>query len=111
MKQSIVYELERGNLLTLTGMRGRELRVESGQVWLTEEAQPHDNVLFSSQTYRARSGQHLVIEALAATRLSVPEDAGVSDVHLGLRGAWALAHAVLAGLRNRGARLQLGRAA
>lgn len=111
MKQSIVYELERGNLLTLTGMRGRELRVESGQVWLTEEAQPHDNVLFSSQTYRARSGQHVVIEALAPTRLAVPEDAAVSDLQLGLRGAWSWLHAVFATLRDRGARLQLGRAA
>lgn len=111
MKQSIVYELESGNLLTLTGMRGRELRVESGQVWLTEEAQPQDNVLYSSQTYRARSGQHVVIEALAPTRLTVPETATVGDLQLGLRGAWSWVRAVLTTVRNRGARLQLGRAA
>jgi hypothetical protein len=111
MKQSIVYELERGNLLALNGLRGRELRVESGQIWLTEQAQPSDNVLGSNQSYVARSDQHVVIEALAPTRLMLPQDDAAGDLHAGLQAAWSGVHQVAAALYTHIARLHLGRVA
>jgi hypothetical protein len=111
MKHSIVYELERGSLLTLTGMRNRELHVESGQVWLTEAAQPCDHVLKEHQSYRILSTRKLVIEALEPTRVSVPHQSSagrLTAVRTAVVALWQRAVSGFAGLREQQRRLQFG---
>jgi hypothetical protein len=110
MQQSTLYELQRGSLLTLSGLRGRTLRVESGSLWLTEHAQPQDAMLDAAHPYQVQGTHTVVIEALAPTRLLVPHDCAVSDMQEALRALLqALTHtarAMLGFVR----RAQLGRA-
>lgn len=94
MKQPIVYELQAGKLLALSGMRGRELSVQQGQVWITEDAYLQDAVISAGSCYCGHGGRHVLIEALAPTRISIEaQSSAVSDLAAWFTEAW---HAIKA---------------
>ena len=63
--------LSGGELLRLEGPRGREVTVESGHVWITEEAQPDDVWLGPGQRVRLVGDGVAVLEAKGETRLRI----------------------------------------
>lgn len=63
--------LAAGELLRLEGSRGREVTVESGHVWITEEAQPCDVWLGPGQRVRLVGDGLAVLEAKGEARLRI----------------------------------------
>jgi hypothetical protein len=88
MRQFKMYELERGNLLSLTGMHGREFHVESGNIWLTEQAQPGDHMLSQCQRYSVQGTGRVVIEALTPTRLALIDNTR-ANANINMKSWWA----------------------
>lgn len=71
MKKTIHYEFEQGSVLSLQKIAGRDLRVVTGRVWLTESFQPTDFVIEQSGCYRPASNQLIVLEALSDSQIEM----------------------------------------
>ena len=63
--------LAAGELLRLEGSRGRQVTVESGHVWITEEAQPDDVWLGPGQRVWLVGEGLAVLEAKGEARLRI----------------------------------------
>lgn len=63
--------LAAGEFLRLEAPRGREVTVESGHVWITEEAQPCDVWLGPGQRVRLVGDGLAVLEAKGEARLRI----------------------------------------
>lgn len=50
---------------------GVEVRIASGEVWITRERDPDDHLLSAPATFESRSRGRLVVLALTAARLEV----------------------------------------
>jgi hypothetical protein len=60
-----------GQLLRLEAARGREVRCESGHLWITEEAQPCDVWLAAGQRVRLVGEGLALVEAKGEARLTI----------------------------------------
>ena len=63
--------LPAGALLRLEGPRGLEVRVEAGQLWITEQDQPDDVWLAAGQRVRLVGDGLAVLEAKGDARFSI----------------------------------------
>ena len=61
-----MHRLEPGTFLRLERAAGTQLRVLSGQVWITESGQPDDVFLSAGQTYDIVGSGRVLVESLAA---------------------------------------------
>ena len=68
---SAVHALRGGELLRLAGPRGRQVTVEAGHVWITEESQPCDVWLGPGQRVRLVGEGLAVLEAKGDARLRI----------------------------------------
>ena len=60
-----------GQLLRLEAAQGREVRCESGHLWITEEAQPCDVWLAAGQRVRLVGEGLALVEAKGEARLTI----------------------------------------
>jgi hypothetical protein len=68
MKQAILYELDRGNLLTLQSRPGQALRLQAGRLWITESGRPCDIVVEANERFVLHQGTAFV-EALCDSQV------------------------------------------
>ncbi|OYV28877.1 MAG: hypothetical protein B7Z79_11805 [Thiomonas sp. 20-64-9] len=61
-----MHRLEPGMFLRLERAAGAQLRVLSGQVWVTESGQPDDVFLSTGQTYDIVGSGRVLVEPLKA---------------------------------------------
>ena len=61
-----MYRLEPGMFLHLERAAGTQLRVLSGQVWITESGQPDDVFWFAGQAYDVIGAGRVLVESLVA---------------------------------------------
>ena len=71
MKPAMRVEMMAGELLRLEGPRGRQVTVEAGHVWITEEAQPDDVWLGPGQRVWLVGEGVALLEAKGETRLRI----------------------------------------
>ena len=64
-------ELAAGQVLTLDAARGLRVTCESGQLWVTEEAQPDDVWLAAGQRVRLAGDGRAVVEAKVAASVRI----------------------------------------
>ena len=81
MKKTIHYEFEQGSVLSLQKIAGRNLRVVTGQVWLTESSQAKDIVIEQQGCYRPSSNQLIVLEALRDSQVEMDLPASKGFLH------------------------------
>ncbi|MBN2691501.1 MAG: DUF2917 domain-containing protein [Burkholderiaceae bacterium] len=62
-----MHRLEPGMFLRLERAAGTQLRLLSGQVWITESGQPDDVFLSAGQSYDVVGTGRVVVEPQAAT--------------------------------------------
>jgi Protein of unknown function (DUF2917) len=72
MKQTFLYELEQGDTIALAGLRGLELKVAKGQLWITEASYAHDAFIAACSTYQVQGDAAVLIQAMAPSALTVP---------------------------------------
>lgn len=89
-----MHRLEPGVFLRLERAAGTQLRVLSGQVWITESGQPDDVFLSVGQAYDVIGAGRVLVESVAAfgsaTLVDPPGPAFVKTRHLSKRAAPAL---------------------
>ena len=68
---SAMHALRGGELIRLQAPRGRQVTVEAGHVWITEEAQPCDVWLGPGQRVRLVGEGLAVLEAKGDARLRI----------------------------------------
>jgi hypothetical protein len=68
---TIVTDLPAGHCLKVRRATGAVLRVEAGEVWVTETGRRADAVLAAGASYRVERGRAVVIEAIDDTRLAI----------------------------------------
>ena len=81
MKKTIHYEFEQGSVLSLQKIAGRNLRVVTGQVWLTESSQAKDIVIEQQGCYRPSSNQLIVLGALRDSQVEMDLPASKGFLH------------------------------
>jgi hypothetical protein len=77
---TLLLDLERGRTLRLHDAAGARLKVETGELWVTQEGDPRDLVLGPGDVHAIDRAGLSVLQALASARLSIAPSRGPAVV-------------------------------